>query len=178
MSKTIEFKTERLKLRPIDQKDSEAVFKYRSDSITNQFQGWIPKTIEDVHEFIKKVSPKINIENTWFQFVIIKKSNNEIIGDVGIHFCEVENKQVEIGITLDKNEHGKGFATETLKEIINYLFSTLDKQKIVCSIDPQNVKSIKLVESLGFIKEAHLKESLLLNNLLVDELIYSIVQKE
>ena len=54
----------RLHLRPIGIDDTDAVFKYRSDSVTNKYQGWIPKTIDEVKEFIGKVSPAINIPGT------------------------------------------------------------------------------------------------------------------
>ena len=100
--------TERLTLRPICLNDSEKVFQYRSDSKTNKFQGWIPKKIDDVHYFIKvRVSPLIDQNGTWFQFVVILKQNGELIGDIGLHFFDKENKQVEIGCTLDKKYHGK-----------------------------------------------------------------------
>ena len=178
MSKKIELKTERLILRPVVEQDAKAIFSYRSDSITNKYQGWIPKSIDDVHKFINKVSPKIDIVDTWFQFVIIKNDSNEIIGDVGIHFLDTDKKQVEIGCTLDKNQHGKGYATEALKETMNYLFNKLNKRRVIGSIDPQNLKSIGLVERLGFRKEAHFKESILINGKWVDDLVYAILKDE
>jgi RimJ/RimL family protein N-acetyltransferase len=157
----------------------EAVFSYRSDALTNQFQGWIPKNFEDVHDFIvNKVSPIINLPNTRFQFVIIEKEKGELIGDVGIHFLDSDNQQVEIGCTLGKNEHGKGYATEALKEIIHYLFHNLNKHRIVTSIDPENIKSIQLVERLGFRKEAHFRKSLLINGEWVDDLVYAILKED
>ena len=57
------------------------------------------------------------LENTWFQFVLIEKASGRLIGDIGIHFLETdaENKQVEIGYTLDKNYRGKGYASEALE---------------------------------------------------------------
>lgn len=85
MSKKIELKTERLILRPVVEQNAKAIFNYRSDSITNKYQGWIPESIEDVHGFLKKISSKINIDNTWFQFVIIDIEKSDVIGDSGIH---------------------------------------------------------------------------------------------
>jgi len=179
MTKNLEIKTERLLLRSVRLDDAGAIFKYRSDSITNQYQGWIPGTINDVYDLIKnRVESTIDLIDTWYQFVIIKKENSELIGDIGIHFLDSDKKQVEIGYTLDKNHHGKGYATEALKETINYLFNELDKRRIVTSIDPRNIKSIGLVERLGFRKEAHFKESILINGELVDDLIYAIFKDE
>lgn len=176
MNKKIELRTERLMLRPVEKKDAEAIYNYRSDSVTNKYQGWIPESIEDVHGFFKKNSSEINIDDTWFQFVIIDIENSKIIGDLGIHF--LEDEQAEIGCTLVKEEHGKGYATEALKSAMDFLFNELNKHRIIGSIDPRNIKSIGLLKRLGFRKEAHFKESLLINGEWVDDIIYAILKKE
>jgi RimJ/RimL family protein N-acetyltransferase len=178
MNDKIELHTNRLILRGIDKKDAEAIFKYRSDEITNQFQGFIPKKLEDVYDFITKTTLEINVVGSWFQFVIVSKENGEIIGDIGTHFLDIENKQVEVGCTLAKSQHGKGFAVEGLKKVIGFLFDQLDKHRIIGSIDPNNFQSIKLMENLGFRKEAHFKESILINGKWIDDIVYAILKKE
>ncbi len=178
MNATIELITDRLILRAVRIGDAEAIFKYRSDAITNQYQGWIPKTMDDAHQFVSKVAPKINVYDTWFQFVIVLKETNEIVGDIGIHFLDEENYQVEIGCTLAKNHHGKGIANEALKITIDYLFGDLNKHRISCSVDPDNVASIKMIERLGFRKEAHFKQSLLIDGEWVDDMVYALLRSE
>lgn len=130
----MEFKTNRLYLRPVSIDDKESIFKYRSDSETNKYQGWIPETIEDVEVFIGKISVEINEPETWFQFVIFEKESDKLIGDIGLHFMDSENKQVEIGCTLNKDYQGKGYAIEALKIILDFLINTLEKHRIVTSI--------------------------------------------
>lgn len=174
----IELKTVRLLLRPVGKDDAVNIFEYRSDKNINKYQSWIPKTINDVTEFIGKTSKTINISDTWFQFVILLNENEKLIGDIGVHFFGTNNKQVEIGFTLNKSFQSMGFATEALKCVIHYLFNGLNKHRIVTSIDPENINSIKLVERLGFRKEAHFKESILINGEWVDDLVYAILQKD
>jgi RimJ/RimL family protein N-acetyltransferase len=100
MTKIIEIKTERLLLRSLRMDDADAIFKYRSNSIINQYQGWIPKTIDDVYEIIKnRISSTIDLFDTWYQFVIIEIENAKIIGDLGIHFLDSHKKRVEVGCT-------------------------------------------------------------------------------
>jgi RimJ/RimL family protein N-acetyltransferase len=102
--------TKRLIIRPINIEDKNDVFEYRSNRETNKYQGWIPMTIIDVETFIGKISKQINEPETWFQFIIIEKETQKIIGDLGIHFLDSENKQAEIGCTLNKNFQNKGYA--------------------------------------------------------------------
>lgn len=174
----MELETNRLILRPISIDDKYKIFEYRSDAETNKYQGSIPKTIEDVEAFISNISKQINTPESWFQFVIIEKSTNNLIGDLGIHFFDKDNLQVEIGCTLNKIFHNKGYATEALRRVIEYLFHDLHKHRIIASIDPDNLSSIRLVERIGFRKEAHFVESLFFNGKWVDDLIYALIEKE
>ena len=168
--------SKRTLLRPIAESDKEAVFAYRSDAETNKYQGWIPKSLDEVKDFISRNPAKFNQADTWFQLVIIDQESDRLIGDVGIHF--IDEQQVEIGCTLAKDIQGKGFATEALQTVINYLFKKLNKHRIIGSIDPLNTNSIGLLERLGFRKEAHFKQSLLINGEWVDDIIYAILKRE
>jgi hypothetical protein len=56
-----ELKSERLLLRQLLKGDKDLVFQYRSDSITNQYQGFIPKSITDVTQWISHISSEFNI---------------------------------------------------------------------------------------------------------------------
>ena len=99
-----------------------------------------------------------------------------MVGDVGIHF--VDESQCELGCTLRLESQGLGYAVETLRRILNYLFNELNKHRTIASIDPQNKKSIMLVDRLGFRKEGHFKQSYFLNGEWVDDAIYAILRSE
>jgi RimJ/RimL family protein N-acetyltransferase len=170
--------TVRLIIRPIAPGDTSEVFAYRSDREANRYQGWIPECTEDVEQFISKVSKQIDEPETWFQFVLIEKESENIIGDAGVHFFGKENRQVELGCTLSKDFQKKGYATEALRKLIDFVFNDLNKHRIIVSIDPANSHSIRLAERLGFRKEAHFRESLWINGQWVDDVIYAILKEE
>lgn len=172
----MEFITKRLRLRPVGLNDKEEIFNYRSDTVTNKYQGWIPKTVSDVETFIRKCPKEINIPDSWYQFSIILLENEKLIGDLGIHF--IGDMQAEIGCTLDKRFHSQGYATEALKSVIDYLFNDLKKHRITSSLDPRNTGSLKLIERLGFRKEGHFIESYYHDGEWLDDLVYSILRRE
>lgn len=174
------FYTKRLHIKPVNIEDNKSMFKYRSDPETNKFLTFAPKSVDDISDLIHKTAKEIDIPGTWFQFVIKELNSELVIGDIGVHFLESEkeNKQVEIGYTLDKNFRGKGFASEALTEIINYLFKQLNKHRIIASIDPKNLDSVKLIERLGFRQEAYFKKSLFFRGEWVDDLVYAILAEE
>lgn len=178
MSK-IEITTNRLLLRPLSIEDAEAFYNYKSDALANQFQGWVPDTIEEVYDFVQnKIVNECNVVHTWYQLAIIRKNDNVLIGDIGLHFIDHENKQVEIGFTLDKKYQGNGYAMESIEKVLDYLFIDLGKHRVIASVDPGNVKSLKLLEKLGFRKEAHFKKSIFLHGKWVDDVIFAMLKEE
>jgi len=176
----MEFQTKRLYIRPICLEDKSDVFEYRSQVDTYKYLSLIPNDVSDIEKFINQTSPDFNIPGTWFQFVILLNDNQRLIGDIGLHFLNTseENKQVELGYTLNPDFQGKGFANEALTEIIDYLFKVLSKHRITASIDPENTSSINLIEKLGFRKEAHFKKSLFFHGEWVDDLVYALLSEE
>jgi RimJ/RimL family protein N-acetyltransferase len=178
---TIELKvvSARLFLRPISSLDAESIFRYRSNAFANRYQGFVPETIRDVHEFInQKISPQINIPDTWFQLAITTKDTGNLIGDIGIHFLKSEPSQVELGVTLELDYQGQGFAKEALTGIISYLFGELNKRRILVSIDPNNESSIKLFERLGFRRQELQVENDVARKEWPDDLVFAIERNE
>lgn len=177
MNNILELETERLLVRPIQPPDAKAVFKYRSNKQVNQYQSFIPESVEEVDHFIAhKVSAQINVPGTWIQLVVIEKEQGQLIGDIGVHFHAWDALQSEIGYTFDCLYHGKGYATEALKQIINALFGPLGKERVTASVHPRNLPSIKLMERLGFRKEAFLQKSYFIHDSWEDELIYAMMK--
>lgn len=168
--------TKRLIIRDIKLEDSKEVFNYRSDVNSNKYQSWIPKTINDVTIFIEKCAKIINQKSSWYQLVIIKKDLKLLIGDIGLHFLS-DNQTVEIGCTLNKQYHHKNFATEALFEVIRFLFYDLNKSKIIASVDPENIASIKLLEKLKFKQKKYKKNSIYSNGKWVDDMVYSLLKE-
>lgn len=172
------FTTERLLLRPVQIEDKESILKYHSDSEANKYQGWIPKTIEDVEVFIGKLASIPNQPGTWFQQAVLEKETQLLIGDIGIHFTGEENLQAELGYTISKEKQGLGYATEAISKVIDFLFFELKKHRITASADPENIPSIKVLEKLGFRKEAHFVESYYQDGKWLDDVLYALLSKE
>ncbi len=170
--------TQRLSIQALTQEYAQEVFDYRSDHLSNQYQGWIPESLDQVERFIENNPPAFNIPETWFQLVLLDRETRGVIGDIGVHFKDPEGHQCELGCTLAKEYQSYGYATEAMKAVITYLFDALNKHRITLSMDPDNLASVKLSERLGFRLEAHFKESYLQNGIWKDDLVYAILNKE
>lgn len=171
--------SERIILRPLLMQDARDMFSYRSDAEISRFQSWQPETIVDVEEFINtRIVSEPDLPDTWLQLAILKKNPDELLGDCGLHFLKNEPRQVEIGITLKREYQGCGYATETLALVFKYVFDDLKKHRIVASVDPENLASIRLLERMKMRKEAHFIESIRSKDRWCDDLVYAILARE
>ncbi|MBB6459508.1 GNAT family N-acetyltransferase [Flammeovirga kamogawensis] len=172
----MKLETNRLLLRSIDLNDAPDFFSYRSDTEANKYQSFVPVVLKEAEQLILRLPTDFNKIGTWFQLGICKKGEDNLIGDIGVHF--IDNEQVEIGITLSKDEQRKGFAKEALTVLFDFLFKELNKHRITASVDPANVDSLKLMEKLGMRKEAHHIQSLFFKGEWVDDIIFALLKKE
>lgn len=63
----------------------------------------------------------------------------------------------EIGYIVCTNWQGKGTASECTRALIAQLWSE-GARKLTAEVDPRNAGSVRLLEKLGFTREAHLRE--------------------
>jgi RimJ/RimL family protein N-acetyltransferase len=169
--------TERLFIRKLETNDAQDFYKYRSLPEVYKFQSFNPKNTKDIKVFFKRLSELPNSPNTWFQLAVCVKDENKLIGDIGIHFLE-DDEQTEIGYTLNPDFQGVGYAKEAVTAVIRYLFKVLGKHRIIASVDPDNEKSIKLLDKIGMRREAYFVKSIKINGIWSDDCIYAILKEE
>jgi len=112
------------------------------------------------------------------EFIIEKKDGGKI-GYI-CHFTLVHpaGKHLEIGYFLVPSERGKGYGSEALKIMVDYLFLSKDIRRIQAQTDPRNIASQKVLEKVGFKKEGTLRKNFFMRGEWVDAFIYSILREE
>ena len=171
-----EIESARLILNPLTKEDAQAMFNYRSLPEVYKYQGWEPQSVDDAEKFILKHNTMKS--GGWMQLAIRLKDDRKLIGDCGMHFIDDDFKQIEIGFSLSPPFHGKGYASEAVTCLIDYIFTTLKSHRVYGSCDPDNLSSIKLLTRIGMRKEAHLKGSLWFKGRWADDVIYAILDHE
>lgn len=81
-------------------------------------------------------------------------------------------------MTLARENHGQGFATEALGCLLDALFDRLKLHRVVADTDVENTASWTLLERLGLKREGHLRQSLWFKGRWADEYLYSIRRDE
>ena len=83
----------------------------------------------------------------WF---VIEKAKRAIIGGICFHGEPDDNGEVEIGYGTDKNYMNKGYMTETINGIIQWLKNNKKARIIKAVTDSSNISSLKMLEKNGF----------------------------
>ena len=150
------------------------------------FADWVNKP-----EFFGKYNPLHQMSRTELEkmlvnpsdlqpFIIEKKDGSKIGFIVHFHVLHVGTgtKFLEIGYALVPDERGKGYGTEALEIMVDYLFLSKDATRIQVQTDLRNVASQKIIEKAGFKKEGTLRKSLFMRGELRDCYICSILREE
>lgn len=79
----------------------------------------------------------------------------EFVGQVGIadfkRDLSIDISGVpETGWVLSPDHHGKGYATEAMTAVLNWMDTHLDAPRSVCLIAPANTPSIRVADKLGY----------------------------
>lgn len=149
----LQIETERLILRPFIQTDLDDFYEYASVEGVGEMAGW--KHHQSKEESQQILNRFIENDKT---FAIVLKSNNKVIGSLGIEEYGMEDKLTEfsnyigreIGYVLSKSYWGIGIMPEALKAVIDYLFKVLDFDFLTCGYYDFNRQSKRVQEKCGF----------------------------
>jgi len=132
-----------------------------------------------LHQMSRAEAEKIFDNPNEMKLFIIEKKDGGKIGFV-THFyvLHIAGKQLEIGYSLVPSERGKGYCTEAVKIMVDYLFLSKDTMRIQAQTDPRNIASQKALEKVGFKKEGTLRKNFFMRGEWRDACIYSILKEE
>jgi len=169
-----ELKTGRLLLRKLEKTDANEMFFLRSNENVLRYIGREPaKTIIEVEEFINKINKAVDENESILWGITFLHDPSIIMGTICIWNFKKENYRGEIGYILHPDHWRKGIMKEAVNAVVDYGFTVLGLHSIEALLDPDNIASTFVLESTGFIKEGHLKESIYYNGNFRDEAIYS-----
>ena len=83
----------------------------------------------------------------------------ELIGEIRFKNIKWFNRKAELSIILTKEHQSSGFGKAAMQKIMEYAFEKMNLHRLEAEVIEFNKPSIKLVESLGFIKEGTLREA-------------------
>ena len=173
------FTTDRLILRRLEPGDAAAIQRYRALPDVARYQSWENYTLADASTLIAAmIEAEPGVAGTWFQLAIVEQSRGELVGDCGLHCLGEDNRLMELGITLAPEAQGKGYASEALTAVIDFLFGSLQKHRVHAVTDAANASAIALFGRLGFRQEAHFVNHLWFKGAWCSEYVFAMLRTE
>jgi ribosomal-protein-alanine N-acetyltransferase len=168
--------TQRLILRGLTEDDipflldhfgRDEINKYVSDENVTSFE-------EAKRLYQKYIAPR----PTLFRLGLVMKTTGNLIGTVGFYGIDRVNKRAIAGADLKKEYWGKGLMSEALRALIRFGFMEMGLNRIEASTDPQNLRSLRLIERCGFSREGVLRQKSYYKGGFHDDVIYSLLKEE
>lgn len=178
--KTKYFETKRLILRKKELSDAKQMFdNYCSKDKVTEFMSWSShKSIDDTIDFLNNVVLPAYENNSAYDWAVVLKETNEVIGSIAGCKYDLEKKSAELGWVLDDRYWGQGLMPEAATVIRDYLFSE-GFVRVWAEHNVKNSKSGRVMQKIGMQHEGTLRKSAFNNKgELVDMEIYSIIKND
>jgi ribosomal-protein-alanine N-acetyltransferase len=155
------YETDRLILKILDETNSLQLLDYylRNRDFLEEWEFKRPNefyTLEALTVQLRNEFKDLE-EKRALRLWIFKKSdeeNSQILGTIAFNnIVWGAFQSCFLGYKLDKDEINKGYVTEALKKGIEIAFNEYKLHRIEANIMPKNIRSLRVVEKLGFYNE-------------------------
>ena len=143
--------TPRLRLRPFNRGDVDAVFAYRRREDVAEYLFDLPMTHEECAEAVRGRVGQIAfaVEGDKILLAAERKEDGALIGEVSLIWRSMADGQAEIGYILNPDFQRQGYATEAAREALRFGFQDLALPEIVSFTAAINERSWRVMRRLG-----------------------------
>ncbi len=170
---------ENISLEFLEEIHAESMLNVVNDN-RQYLKEWLPwvdnmQTVDNFKNYISD-SKKRAADKTDFGFAIIIDKN--IVGRIGMHYINQQNKMGEIGYWLAGGMQGKGIVTKCCQAVAKFGFNELGLNRIEIKCGVGNHRSRAIAEKLKFKEEGILHQAEWLNDKFIDLHLYALVKEE
>jgi RimJ/RimL family protein N-acetyltransferase len=165
-----------VKLRHIEECELDSVIKLLNDiRLRGEFLG--TKLISP-HK-LKKEFAENALSSDSSERLLIIDGYGRIVGII-LHFTNAHYSTArEIGFQIfDVQARGKGYATEAVRLLVEYLFKSFTLNRLEVRMDTRNKASENVALKCGFVKEGSLRQSLFVRGKYIDLNLYGLLREE
>lgn len=150
MEKNLVIETDRLLLRAYQLSDADDIVEGLNNLNVSKWMSFVPYpyTKSDAIEYINN-----SIEKNLYNFAIVLKSENKVIGATQISNISNVHGTAGGGIWINEKYHGKGYGTEAWGARIKFAFEKLGLRRLENGYFKDNIASFKMQEKFGYKNE-------------------------
>lgn len=136
-----------------------------------RFTGWNPyRTLESVTRFVSEVIEGYEQEQADYSWII--EANGSPVGIIGAYDFDKESNSLEIGYSVFQEHWGKGYASEALGLVCEYLLLTERIRCLKAWSAAANSGSKRVLEKAGFVQTSVKEAALNVEGQVFDQVFY------
>ena len=166
---------ERIYLSPMNPDDAEIYTKWLNDPKITQYLSIHNAQVSlfGEREYLEEYSKKE------FHFGIVKKENDQLIGNIAFDTIDYKNGHAELGIFIGDEENlSKGYGSEAIKLLTEFGFKTLRLHSIMLRTLDINERAQKAYQKCGFKEFGRRHESKFIEGKYHDMVYMELINKE
>ena len=130
---------------------------------------------EDAKAFLSAVLASDPDQNLAFAI----EADGELIGSISANRCaNIHFRTAELGYYLGEPYWGRGFATEAVRQICDYIYRNTDIIRIFAEPFAYNTASCRVLEKAGFQLEGLLRSNAVKNGRILDMKMYARIREK
>ena len=167
---------ERILIRDLNFRDFDDYYEYATKESIGPMAGWKPSPNEEVG---RRVFSGLILQKDCYAIELLE--NHKMIGTISIYNYGIRKYKYvkQLGFSLSDLYWNKGYMTEAVKLIINYVFTKTDCEVLEVGHHSDNYQSKRVIEKCGFLYDGRLcmyKE--LYDGRIVDADFYSMTRRD
>ena len=171
--------TERLTLRPFEERDFDAFAAIHAAAETARWLYNEARTRDEARaHFRRKQQSSLVREDDWLSCAIVERASGTLVGDLSFHWVSVEHRTGEIGFIVAPGHKGKGYAAEAARALLAWAFEHAGFHRVIGRLEPRNAASARVLEKLGMRHEALFVENEWVKGEWQSESVYAILERE
>jgi RimJ/RimL family protein N-acetyltransferase len=171
-------RTARLLLRPVADADTDALFALHGDAQVMRYWDAPPwRERERAGRFVAACN-RMALEGTGVRVAIERAADGAFVGWCGVSRWNAGYRSAAITYCLDHAFWRHGYATESVRALLQWAFATLDLNRVQAETDTRNVASARVLEKLGFVREGTLREDCIVDGEVSDSWVYGLLRRD
>jgi ribosomal-protein-alanine N-acetyltransferase len=170
--------TARLRLRPLRDDDADALFALHSDARVMRYWSHAPWTRRD--DAVQRIAQlaRDRVASEFYTLAATTDEDDALIGTASLFAINRTHRRGEVGYALRSDLWGRGYATEMLRALIDFAFTSVGLERLEADIDPRNEASCRLIERVGFAREGLLRQRWHVAGEVTDSAMYGLLRGE
>lgn len=160
--------------------DAEALFSAIDDARSHlkPWMDWVDRhqDVADTRDYITRTLLEFTRRETLVLGIFDRADNQTVLGSTGYHNIDWIVPSFEIGYWIIPAAEGQGYVSEAVALLTDFALAAFSANRIAIQCDPQNARSRRVAERLGYKFEGRLRNRARTSQgMLRDSLVFSFI---